>query len=147
VTTKEPGAMPKLVNNSRLVSPRARMYLVIGLTALALLVLVYAVVFEHGSAIAFLESYPAWLMLVLATLVAIFSGWRRAKDPIFKAGLLAKSVGQGLILAGAVALLTNLSSALVWFCFLLGIVSYAIGIAQFFSARHKLQMKRRVEHP
>jgi len=50
---------------------------------------------------------------------------------------LAKSIGQDLILAGAVALLTNLLSALVWFWFLLGIVSYAIGIAQFFSARLK----------
>jgi hypothetical protein len=47
------------VNNKRLSSPRARFYLVIGTTALALLVLVYAVVFEHGSGIAFLESYPA----------------------------------------------------------------------------------------
>ncbi len=143
--------MPKLVNNSHFVSPRARFYLVIGTTALVLLALVYAVVFEHGSAMTFLESYPAWLILVFATLVTIFSGWRRAKDPIFKAGLLAKSIGQGLILVGAVALLTNLSSALVWFCFLLGVVSYAIGIAQFFSARRKrrldLQMKRNVEHP
>jgi hypothetical protein len=31
----------------------------------------------------------------------------------------------------------NLSSAFVWFWFLLGIASYAIGIAQFFSARLK----------
>jgi hypothetical protein len=124
-------------NNKRLVSPRARFYLVIGMTALALLVLVYAVVFEHGSAKTVLESIPAWLVLSLASLVAIFSAWRRAKDPIFKAGLLAKAIGRGLILAGAVALLTNLSSALVWFCFLLGIVSYAIGIAQFLSARRK----------
>ena len=67
---------------------------VIGTTALALLVLVHAVVFEHGSDIAFLESYPAWLIRALAALVAIFSGWRRAKDPIFKAGLLAKSIGK-----------------------------------------------------
>jgi hypothetical protein len=138
-------------NNKRLVSPRARFYLVIGMTALALLALVYAVVFEHGSAITFLESYPAWLILVFATLVTIFSGWVRARDPIFKAGLLAKFIGQGLILAGAVALLTNLSSALVWFCFLLGIVSHAIGTAQFLSARRKrrlnLQMERNVEHP
>jgi hypothetical protein len=58
----------------------------------------------------------------------------RAKDPIFKAGLLAKFIGQGLILAGAVALLTNLSSALVWFCFILGIASHSIGTAQFLSA-------------
>jgi hypothetical protein len=130
--------MPKLVNNSRLVSARARFYLVIGSTALALLVLVYAVVFEHGSAKIFLESIPAWLVLLFATLVSIFSGWRQAKDPIFKAGLLAKSIGKGLILAGAaVALLTNLSSANVWFCFLFGIVSHAIGSAQFFSARRK----------
>jgi hypothetical protein len=129
--------MPKLVNNSRLVSPRARFYLVIGTTALALLVFVYAVVFEHGSAKTFLESIPAWPVLLLAALVAIVSGWRRTKDPIFKAGLLAKSIGKGLLLAGAVALLTNLSSALVWLCFLLGFVSYTVGIAQFFSYRRK----------
>jgi hypothetical protein len=125
-------------SNKRLVSPRARFYLVIGMTALALLALVYAVVFERGSAITFLESYP-WLILVFATLVTIFSGWRlaKAKDPIFKAGLLAKFIGKGLILAGAIALLTNLSSVLVWFCFLLGIASSTIGTAQFFSARRK----------
>jgi len=74
--------MPKLANNNRLISPGARFYLVIGTTALALLVLVYGVVFEHGSAITFLESYPG-LMLVLAALVVIFSGWRQAKDPRF----------------------------------------------------------------
>jgi hypothetical protein len=129
--------MPKLINNSCVVSPRARFYLVIGTTALALLVLVYAVVFEHGSAKTFLESIPAWLVLLLAALVAIFSGWRQAKDPLFKAGLWAKSIGKGLILAGAIALLTNLSSALVWSCFGLGIVSSAVGTAQFFSARRK----------
>jgi hypothetical protein len=129
--------MPKLANNNRLISPRARFYLVIGTTALALLVLVYAVVFEHGSAKTFLESIPAGLVLVLATLAVIFSGWRQAKDPLFKAGLLAKSIGKGLILAGAVALLANLSSALVWSCFLVGIVSSAIGTAQFFSASRK----------
>ena len=128
--------MPKLVHNSRLVSPRARFYLVIGTATLALLILVYAVVFEHGSTITFLESYPR-LALVLAILVVIFSGWRQARDLIFKAGLLAKSIGKGLILAGAVALLTNLSTALVWFCFLLGIISSAIGSVQFFSARRK----------
>jgi hypothetical protein len=127
--------MPKPADNSRLVSPRARFYLVIGLTALALLALVYVALFKHGFLESFLESYPVWLILVFATLVTIFSGWMRAKDPIFRAGLLAKFIGQGLILAGAVALLTNLSSALVWFCFILGIVSYATGTAQFLSAR------------
>ena len=136
VTTKEPSAMPKPINNNRLVSPRARFYLVIGTTALALLVLVYAVVFEHGSAKTFLESSP-WLMLVLATLVVIFSGWRQAKDQRFRAGLLAKSIGKGLLLAGAVALLTKLPSPFVWSCFVLGIVSSAVGTAQFFSARRK----------
>jgi hypothetical protein len=129
--------MPKLVNNNRLVSPRARFYLVIGTTALALLVLVYAVVFEHGSAKTFLESIPAWLVLVLATLAVIFSGWRQAKDPLFKAGLLAKSIGKGLLLAGAVSLLTKLPSPFVWSCFVLGIVSSAVGTAQFLSARRK----------
>jgi hypothetical protein len=69
--------------------------LVIGMTALALPVLEYAVLFEHGSAaITFLESYSAWLILAVAALVAIFSGWGQAKDPIFKAGLLAKSIGK-----------------------------------------------------
>jgi cytochrome c biogenesis protein CcdA len=126
--------MPKLVNNNRLVSPRARFYLVIGTTALALLLLVYAVVFEHSSAITFLESNPG-LMLVLATLVVILSGWRQAKDPRFRAGLLAKSVGKGLLLAGAVALLTKLPSPFVWSCFVIGIVSSAVGTAQFFSRR------------
>jgi len=129
--------MPKPINNNRLVSPRARFYLVIGTTALALLVLVYAAVFEHGSARTFLESIPAWLVLVLATLVVIFSGWRQAKDQRFRAGLLAKSIGRGLLLAGAVALLTKLSSLFVWSCFVLGIVSSAVGTAQFFSARRK----------
>jgi sulfite exporter TauE/SafE len=128
--------MPKLVNNGRLVSPRARFYLVIGTTALALLVLVWAVVFERGSAITFLESYPR-LMLVLATLVVIFSGLAQAKDQRSSAGLLAKFIGKGLLLAGAVALLTKLPSSFVWSCFVLGIVSSAVGTAQFFSARRK----------
>jgi cytochrome c biogenesis protein CcdA len=128
--------MPKLANNSRLVSPRARFYLVIGAMALALFVLVYAVVFEHGSAKTFLESYPR-LMLVLATLVVIFSGWAQAKDQRFRAGLLAKSIGKGLLLAGAVALLTKLPSPFVWSCFVLGLVSSAVGTAQFFSAHRK----------
>jgi O-antigen/teichoic acid export membrane protein len=129
--------MPKLADNSRLVSPRARFYLVIGTTALALLVLVYAVVFEHGSAKTFIESIPAWLVLLLAALVATFSGWRQAKDQRLGAGLLAKSIGKGLFLAGAVALLTKLPSPLVWSCFVLGIVSSAVGTAQFFSSRRK----------
>jgi O-antigen/teichoic acid export membrane protein len=127
--------MPKLVNNSRLVSPRARFYLVIGTTALALVIVVYTVLYNHSSS-SLLESNP-WLMLVLATLVVIFSGWRQAKDQRFRAGLLAKSIGKGLLLAGAVALLTKLPSPFVWSCFVLGIVSSAVGTAQFFSARRK----------
>ena len=119
-----------------LVSPRARFYLVIGTTALALLALVWAVLFERGSAITFLESYPR-LMLVLATLVVIFSGLAQAKDQRSSAGLLAKFIGKGLLLAGAVALLTKLPSSFVWSCFVLGIVSSAVGTAQFFSARRK----------
>jgi len=124
--------MPKLVNNGRLVLPRARFYLVIGTTAFALLVLVWAVVFERGSAITFLESYLR-LMLVLATLVVIFSGLAQAKDQRSSAGLLAKFIGKGLLLAGAVALLTKLPSSFVWSCFVLGIVSSAVGTAQQYS--------------
>jgi O-antigen/teichoic acid export membrane protein len=108
---------------------------VIGASALALLIVVYTVLFNHPSSI-LLESSP-WLMLVLATLVVIFSGWRQAKDQRFRAGLLAKSIGKGLLLAGAVALLTKVSSLFVWSCFVLGIVSSAVGTAQFFSARRK----------
>jgi len=72
-------------------------------------------------------------MLVLATLVVIFSGLSQAKDQRFS----AKSIGKGLLLAGAVALLTKLPSSFVWSCFVLGIVSSAVGTAQFFSASRK----------
>jgi len=131
--------MPKLVNNSRLVSPRARFYLVIGTTALALLVLVYAVVFERDSATPFLQSH-ALPILVLATLTAILTGWLQARDPRMRAGLFFKSLGKGLMLFAAGAVLLFHPSVVFVLVFLLGYISSFIGSMQSRAAR-RLKME------
>ena len=57
-------------NNSHLISPHTRMYLTIGITMLASLVLFCVVIFRRDSAVNFIESHPLPI-LVLVSLASI----------------------------------------------------------------------------
>jgi len=64
--------------------------------------MLYILLFERNSTIAFLEAHLLPI-LVVATLPAILSGWAQARAKLPKAGIFLKSVGRGLIIfvAGA----------------------------------------------
>src|SRR5262249_53696438 len=104
--------MPTVSRNS-LLSPRVRMFLIIGVTLLTSSTLAYILLFDPNSSMRFLKARPLALLLV-ATVTAVLSGWVQARNPRFRAGLLFKSLGRGFVLFGAgAALLTNLPSAVL----------------------------------
>jgi FtsH-binding integral membrane protein len=122
-------------NNSHLISPHTRMYLTIGITMLASLVLFCVVIFRRDSAVNFIESHPLPI-LVLVSLASILRLWVELKSKTLKAGIFLRSFGRFLIIfaVGAIFLL-NLPSAVTLTCFALGFVSSIIGAMQFRAAR------------
>src|SRR5262245_24397701 len=110
--------MPILSSN-RYLSPRVRMYLVIGVTLASVFVL-YSVLSGNSSAGAFLKSHPL-PFLVLWIFTAMLAGWLRARDPRLRAGLFFKSFGTGLMIFAASAIvLFDLPSSVSLSAFLLG---------------------------
>jgi hypothetical protein len=126
--------MPKLTDNSYPPSPRARMYLVIGMTVLASIMVLYIVLSGPNSAMSFLKSHPLPLLL-LATLFAVLSGWLQARDPRLRPGLFFKSLGKSLMIFAASAVLLFRPSIVFVLAFLLGYISSVIGSMQFRAAR------------
>src|ERR1041384_3794799 len=111
--------MPKLANSGHILSPRIRMYLVIGAVLLTSLGMVYLMLLGPTSVSRILESHSL-LLLVIWTLTMALTGWLRARDPRLRAGLSCTYLGKALIVfAVAEVLLFNVSSTvpLIAFCF------------------------------
>src|SRR5579863_10614124 len=114
--------MSKLATNSYVPSSRARMYLIIGMAMLASGALVYVVLSDPNSALAFFKSH-AFLLPLVAILSAILSGWLQARAKMSKVGILLKFLGRGLIIFGVAAVFfLKLPDAVLVICFGLGFV-------------------------
>ena|SRR6266404_6514397 len=131
-------------NVTRHLSAPARFYLVIGITTFAVVIMLYLLLFERNSTIAFLEAHLLPI-LVVATLSAILSGWAQGRAKLPKAGIFLKSVGRGLIIfvAGA-AFFLKLPETVLVTCLALGVISSVIGTIVFRTVHRRLNTTNQI---
>jgi uncharacterized membrane protein YfcA len=132
-------------NDTRHLSARARVYLVIGITTFAVVIMLYLLRIERNSAIAFLESHLLPI-LVVATLSSILSGWAQARAKLPKAGIFLKSVGRGLtIFVAGAAFFLKLPETVLVTCLALGVILSVIGTMVFRTVRRRLKTTNQIQ--